>query len=283
MRVLLPVMLLGLLMVGGTGLVFLQKSLASGDLQIDPIGDTAIGTALSMVVSDVTGNNVIRTEGDLRGFMPAAPDGWTARVYEQADGTAITGTEMIRTAISKSTTNNILMDFARDVGVQKGAEVFTYENGDLKMALRMRLLDRFNERTLRGGIMASLSANMSGMDFGGSGSGGRSNGLFAKLDGIDFIQKPRFSKIPGVSQDMPVNYRNFVATVGQYIKIQLITNASDADVAALLSGIDMNALNAMLPETAPEFRAGIGWQVASTEPLSTVPPGQSTASKPAVA
>ena len=210
-------------------------------------------------------------------FAPAAPDGWTERPYDLADGTALTGKEIIRSTVSKSTTNSILLAYARDARAGEDAIAVTYENGDRKIAFRMRLLETFNERTIQGGIMASISDSLSAQAF--TAGGGVTSGLFAKHDGIEVIEKPQYSRVTSSGGNVPVPYRTFEAKIGPYVEIQAITNAADADVAAIFSQIDMKTLNEMLPAPAPEYRAGVGWLVAATEPLSTEPPGPTLAAK----
>ena len=105
----------------------------------------------------------------------------------------------------------------------------------------------------------------------------RDRGLFARFDGIDFKLLPQTSTRTGTRQETPVRYRHYEADIGGIIEIELITDASDADVAALLSSIDMAGLVAMMPAPPPEYRQGVGWHLASAEPLSQEAPGDTVA------
>ena len=279
MRILLPVFLLILAVAGVLGLTFLHKSLNSGGSSMasaDGGGGSETGGLFGFALKNqfelLTGNVVIEAEDNLAPLVPPAPEGWTVRPYVLADGTAITGKEVIRTMVSKSTTNDILIDFGQAMAAKDAAIAVTYENGDLLMALRIQIRDQLNERTLQGGLMAAVSANISSMEFSG-GNGALPNGLFARLDGIDFILKPQFSRYTTGGPEEPVLYRRFVAKVEQLADIELITNASDADVAAVLQQIDMAALQAMLPQPARAYRPGVGWISAIEGDLSTEPPG----------
>ena len=274
MRLLLPILLLGLLLVGGTGMYALymyvnsdvqkaaradQKAIEDSGFGSGGGGGGILGFALKNQFDMLTGNVVIEAEGDLAPLVPPAPEGWTVRPYTLADGTAITGKEVVRTRSSKTTTNSILMDFGEDMAAREAAIAVTYETEGRMMALRMRLKDRLNEKTFQGSLMAAVSLSVANTEFSDRDRSGLPQGLFGRLDGVDFILKPQFSKFSSGGLDEPVLYRRFVAVVENSAEIELITTGSDIDAAAVLSRIDMKALQDLLPQPARAFREGVGW------------------------
>lgn len=300
LKFILPAALVGMLAVGGGGLFLLWNHLGltdkvlttdaaagAGDalaeldeatrLNLDePEKTNGFGMALRMVVEGRTGAVTTTPAIDVRGTIPEAPDGWYAKYYETADGEKIVGQEIIRSMVHQGTTNSILLDFRRAADAGKRGEAQTYIRGQMMMAIRIYVAEQLNENTVQGGLMADIATQLESATAWQNQSEGRPKGLFAKFDGIEVIQKPRWSTGINHSKE-PVDYRRFVADLGGYIEIEVITNAADAHVAALFQNIDMAALHAMLPAPLEEYRGGVGWQSALAEPLSTEPPGPSLA------
>ncbi len=281
-RVILPAIALCILLLGGGGLYFLYTQLQGKETTLSLNGGnenvSAGGTALRMMFENATGQVTKTPDIDLRGHIPPAPDGWYAKYYEQKDGETIVGAELIPTMVSKSTTNNILLDFRRADQAGAGGETQTYLRGGLLMALRMQRLEQVNTNTVQGQILGEINASMSAFaDLGGNVDDGRPRkALFARVDGIDWTLHPRTSRRPATGEITPVNYRRFTAKLGTFVELEVITNAADAHVAALLGQFDMAALNALLPTPDPKFRAGVGVHTAR-DTLSEEPPGPSMA------
>ncbi len=278
-RVILPAIVLFVLLLGGGGLYVLYENLQGKQTTLSTNGSnenaSSGGIALRMMFENATGQVTKTPDIDLRGHIPPAPDGWYAKYYEQKDGETIVGAELIPTMVSKSTTNDILLAFRRSDQAGAGGETQTYMRGSLLMALRMQRLEQINTNTVQGQIMGEINATMAAFDS-GFGTKDATPGLFARADGIDWIEKPRTSRQTATSEITPVNYRRFTAKIGGYIQLEIITNAADAHVAALIEQIDMAALNGLLPSPAPEYRAGVGVFTAK-ENLSEEPPGKSMA------
>ncbi len=283
-RVILPAIVLFILLIGGGGLYVLYENLQGKQTTLTTQGSNENvspgGTALRMMFENATGQVTKTPDIDLRGQMPPAPDGWYARAYTQEDGEAIVEAELIKTMVSKSTTNNILLDFRRADQAGAGGETMTYMRGQMLMALRMQRLEQLNTNTVQGQILGELNASMASMgDLNAAfNDGAPRKSLFARADGIDWTLHPRTSRRPSTGDVTPVNYRRFTANLGGYIELEIITNAGDAHVAALIGQIDMAALNALLPTPAADYRAGVGVFTASDD-LSTDPPEKSMAMK----
>ncbi len=283
-RVILPAIVLSVLLIGGGGLYVLYENLQGKQTTLSLNGDNTNvspgGTAVRMLFENATGQVTKTPDIDLRGQMPPAPDGWYARAYTQADGETIVEAELIQSMVSKSTTNDVLLDYRRADQAGAGGETMTYMRGKMLMALRMQRLEQVNTNTVQGQILGEINASMAMFDnIGGAlGQSGSSKSLFARADGIDWTEQPRTSRRPATGEVTPVNYRRFTAKLGTFIEMEILTNAADTHVAALIGQIDMAALNALLPAPAPEYREGVGVFTAQTE-LSDVPPGESLAMK----
>ena len=295
LKIILPAALVGMLAVGGGGLYVLWNKLGLTEKVTAGAGETlaelddatrlsldepektnAFGTALRMVVEGKAGAVTTTPEIDVRGMLPAAPDGWFAKYYDTADGEKIVGQQIVRSMVVQDTTNNILLDFQRAADAGKRGEAQTYIRGQMMMAIRIYVPEQLNKNTVQGGLMADISAALEASNFEPRNTG-RTKGLFAKLDGIEIVEKPRWSTHYVSDVRSPVDYRRFVADLDGLIEIEVITTAADAHVAALFANIDMAAMNALLPAPSPSFRGGVGLQTAAAGPLSDQPPGPSLA------
>lgn len=298
LKFVLPAALVGLITIGGGGLYLLwsglgltEKVLATNAGQNanealanlddatrlnldDPEKMNPFGMALRMMVEG--GNTTKTPDIDLRGQLPAAPDGWYAKYYDTADGESIVDATIIRSMVSQGTTNNVLLDFDRAAAAGKRGEAQTYIRGPMMMAIRMYVNEQANTNTVQGGLMADIGKQLNAVSM-GTGNSGRTKGLFAKYHGIEIVQQPQWSSKSIHGTKTPVDYRRFVAKLGNSIEIEVITNAADAHVAALFQNINMAALHGLLPVSLEAFHPDVGWQTASTEPLSDQPPGPSLA------
>lgn len=229
--------------------------------------------ALRMMWEDMTGAATVRPNVDISDLGPRDPEGWFAADYRTKDGEAITQSTFSRSPIAKNTTNSILQRFDDAAQGKGNAIVRSYLRGSQRIAFLMYVPDQFNSNTIRGGIMSTLSSNMS-MDFGSSRS--RRTDLFALHHGVQFKEASAFSKSVSTGTRVPVDYRVFNANVGGMFKIQILTNASDAAVAEVMRGIPMGALIAKLPEPDPHLLISTDFQTYTPE-LSREAPGPTIA------
>lgn len=196
------------------------------------------------------------------------PAGWDAAPYQTADGEAITGTAFDPAPALATTTNDILFAFeSARLGNQDGVAM-TYRYGDEMIALRMQVMPfvprRMSLAERIGGAAPEVEETPA-------------PDIFGSLEAVPFYLNPRHSTIEGTDVPVPVNYRYLTATVGdpaaaETVAISILTNSSDAALAALLDGFDLAGVNDRLPEPSSDVLAGLGFVPRAEGPLSDVPP-----------
>ncbi len=239
MRILLPVLGAGILVLAAAILYFFKQGL----------DDYTFARSLQSV--PVTG-----------------PAGWEAAPYQTADGEAITGATFDPAPQAATTTNDILFAFeSARLGNQDGVAM-TYRSGAELIALRMQVVPFVPRR-------ASLAERL------GYGPAETEDApaqeVFGSLEAVPFYLAPRQSVTAGVDVPVPVNYRHLTATVGDpavadTVAISILTNSSDAALAALLDGFDIAAANDRLPTPSGDVLAGLGFVPRDTAPLADTPP-----------
>lgn len=277
LRVVLPLALLGIVLLGGGALYgvsqYLEKNpgVANFDLENPEESGNPLAIALRMQFEGATGAVTKQPEIDLRGLLPEAPEGWFPKDYVMADGEEITGETFVKSMVVQSTTNTLLGDFKRAADAGKFGEARSYIRGSGRMAIAMRVPEQLNENSVQGGMMAEAMSRMSAFS-NIMGEAEEPEPPFATVDGIPFELLPRTSYVQRQQRYVPVNYRTFKADVGGLVRITLITNASDAEVVSLLEQIDMAAIHARIGQGVSGYAPGQGVQTASAE-LSDQPPG----------
>ncbi|MDG1863124.1 MAG: hypothetical protein P8J02_07970 [Yoonia sp.] len=222
--------------------------------------------ALQMMWEDMSGQTTVKPKVDVLGFVPVAPTGWFETPYKTADGEAITQTSLVRTPIAKSSTNTMLMQFDALAQGKGNGFARTYRRGEQSMAFTLYVPDQFNERTIRGGIMAAVSSNMTYF-----GDFGKSRDVFALHHGVPILEADGYVSSKGNEDDVPVDYRVFNGDVGGMFKFQILTNSSDAAVANLLRAVPVGEMIALLPDPEPHLLISADFQTRVPEPSTAIP------------
>lgn len=283
-RFIFPIFFGGILLIAAMALMLFQQMqteevAGAGDKDDEkvtvaaaPSGGGGMGFALQMMWEDLTGSTTVRPQVDISDLVPPDPEGWYATDYRTKDGEEITKATFSRSPIAKNSTNTILQRFDDAAQGKGNAIARSYLRGSQRIAFLMYVPDQFNTNTIRGGIMSSISNQMS-MDFG---STGRRTEVFALHNGVPIIEAAPFSKNVSSGTRVPVDYRVFNADVGGMFKIQILTNASDASVAEVLESVPMGELIAKLPEPEPQLLISTEFQTYTAE-LSREVPGPTVA------
>ncbi|WP_019954578.1 hypothetical protein [Yoonia vestfoldensis] len=239
MRILLPVLGVGLVVFAAAILFFFKQGLDSYTL------------ARSLQSVTIT-----------------PPAGWTTAPYQTADGETITGALFDPAPTAATTTNDILFAFeSARLGNEDGVAL-TFSSGEEMIALRMQTAPFVQRR-------ASFAERL------GYGPAAveeePERDVFGSLEAVPFYMNPRHSVIDGNEVPVPVNYRYLSATVGdpevaETVEISILTNSSDAALAALLGGLDLAAVNDRLPTRSGDVLAGLGFVPRDADPLSDLPP-----------
>lgn len=227
---------------------------------------------LTLMFNELTGNVTVSPKVDVAGYVPEAPLGWFAQDYTNADGEMMTEFTMSRGPIAKSSTNTMLMRFDALARGQGNGWAKTYKRGDQLVSLILYVPDQFNQKTVRGGIMAAISENMRGFD-----DFGRAREIFALHHGVPIKEAPAYVNSSASQSDVPVDFRVFNGDVGGMFKFQVLTNSSDAAVANILRGLPMGEMIALLPEPEPHLLINSAFQTRDAEPNTEVPVSPSIA------
>ncbi|WP_342076603.1 hypothetical protein [Yoonia sp. SS1-5] len=208
-----------------------------------PLDDTADGqTPLGRALAISTVRPPIGT------YIPAAPQGWTARPTAPADYRQITGTDPINWSETNPAIAKIEAEMATHVAekiairdpsrnLEKGA--VTFQAGP-KMA--MISLQYLPDRVFDGadgfsfGLLQELMRSLCTAEYAAE--------EFATIDGVPV-------EISFVSE--ATDARRINVYIGPQIDLEIYTNADDGDIRAILSGFDFPALNALLAEPLPEI------------------------------
>lgn len=218
------------------------------------------GLTFSQYVSDLSGR-VATTAKDsapkrteLADHMPAAPSGWARRAYQQSDYQTVTGivprelTELeqeMADSVSEMEKNPMFKLMAATQARGFDGEKATYLRG------RRMVLVSFQFTPARvtngiGGAQMAMMMNMNEMQ------DNWDTEPFAVVDGLEF-------RIKDVKKSDEA--REIRAKIGTQTTIQIVTNANDEQVMAILQEIDVAGLNARMAEPDPnigeDFETGL--------------------------
>ena len=198
----------------------------------------------------------------------AAPDGWEVVPYETAHGETVVGEPLAAPDAPATTTQRLLRRFDALNGDPTKGAVWSVISGDEIVVLQMAFGPH---RPVGNSIFDQLSLASAGepkpnLDVD-----------IATVRGITLIAKPRVSEVPGSDLAIPVKYRRFAMRLGdeeidEVLDITLISNSSDAAVAAVLMNVDLERANGLLPTPDPNFVRESGIETPGQTPLATTPP-----------
>lgn len=197
------------------------------------------------------------------------PAGWQAVPYEAAHGEAITGQPVSDAEPGADSTNDILKRFNSVANGEVDGVTTTYVKGDEMVALRIRIAPYVKPRMSmaeRLGVQDPFAAKAPPPD-----------PVFATLDGVPIKVSPREATVAGQAGTVPVNYRYLHGVIGdtsqhEAVEIAILTNSSDAAIAAVLSALDIPAFNEKAPTTTDMIHPGEGLVPQVAQPLSETPP-----------
>lgn len=212
------------------------------------------------------------TSQSLTSVTVSAPDDWVVTPYTAADGFEITQTNVVASDGPVDTTGRILAQFDAASSDPIAGAAWTFARDDKMVAVAMT----FGEHRPR---RISFREKLG---FSPEPPPPSPNILVATIAGIPFFVTPRISKTPDQAIAEPVLYRHFTGRigdqeVGEIVDIAVLTNGSDADVAAALSAINMEEANDRLSDPWPDISIAAGIETPNQMPLSQTPPPPSFA------
>lgn len=232
-----------------------NEDLRGRERRRDIVGRTA------RIIRDFKNGLFFSAPVDLAALMPPAPDGWVRRDYATADGEAITG-ETIVDGLNPPTTTRLLRDFSNAAEkTGKMSSVATYARGERLIAIRL-VSETDLYRSLKRPDSDEAAQSLAAVP--------RQAGtpVLASLDGIPVFQEPQFS-FDNAGRPVPVSYRRLTLNIGHLVSGEVITNAADADLAAILSGLDVAAFQNAMPRPTQHYAEGQGFVYLAGEVPST--------------
>lgn len=187
---------------------------------------------------ETTGATVLPAAHDLTDFLPAAPEGWTRAAYTEADGEGVTGRVYQRKPLPDNETDAMLGHLARPY--DSGRVVTeTYATGDAKVIVHISYRAPKTDKTFTGKIDAMVQDRLAGFSL------GEPMPRFGNVQGVDFRQWPMTDRDRKTGDTFDVTYRRLVAGLGKAVDIWVVTNADDAAVQGILTGLNLPGLAAL--------------------------------------
>ncbi|MEM8978779.1 MAG: hypothetical protein AAGD04_04805 [Pseudomonadota bacterium] len=187
----------------------------------------------------------------LKTAMPPAPEGWEKTAFDLAQTEWLTSFDYEPSPLYEGELHAMISDFVKTDKRKSLGAVATYTKGVRMVQMRAYAeLDSF--RTLATGSAlerkALLAENPGGPKL-----------VLATLDGHPLRLHPQKMRLTSSFEEEPVDFRRLSLTVGHVYEFEIITNASDADIATVVQGLDIAALQDVLPEPTLGYRLGTGF------------------------
>ena len=178
-------------------------------------------------------------------LLPPAPEGWQARAYVPEHAYHIFGDISAAPDVAKLKLKWIQRRFEDDANRRKYGTAATYDHDGYLVILRLDgKIKGF--RAMGGDGNQSKFLKASRFDLG--------NETLMTVDGIAInVSAPEdyHGHVP--------NFRLFSFGIGHLVQGEILTNAPDAHVADLMKGMQIAALQSLLPRATKDYRAGEGF------------------------
>lgn len=184
-------------------------------------------------------------------ILPPAPEGWERLAYTDGHGLAITGKMPAKGILAGHVTTQMLDAFSTSANKSVGDAAASYARGDALIAVRIEARhDQFDHIGDKGAYdLHRIAVTPPKPNPWGK--------LFAEVDGIKVIEMPAVENAPG-GKRVEVSYRRFNFHVGKLVMGEIITTAGDAEVLALLSAVDIAAIQEAAGARTMNYRRGSG-------------------------
>ena len=190
-----------------------------------------------------------RVRAGARIYLPDAPEGWTRRELVDGDNSRISPpkreiSEMEQEALEASTLlKNMAEKSEKKAFETRNAQTWIYERGDEIVSIRAYYTEMPKGNTISGNAMTMVIGNLSGMSI---------------MEGWDVVQGVAYGFYQDWSSDDEKPYRTLNAVVGfgDEVKIDVRTTTSDEVTREILSLIDYDGLNALLPRPLAHVGSG---------------------------
>ena len=270
MRTLLPILFALLILSGAGGLYALYTHLNSDAVQTAQTNTDEGGLAdMFRDLVDSAKSDAGQVQRiDISSVLPEARAGWFRKDYANADGEALTGRDIIHSAVTQSDSNGMLLVFETDAARARGHAAYTYLRGDLRLLVRVRAEEKIDLVREGETLALAIQRNMGGIILP---QPAPQQGLFATMDSVAFVQQEPVNFVRRENKTYPTDYRVFNANIADHVTVQIMTNASDNAVAELIKTIDIQSVLTQMGMQP----AVPGFTTPLAEPLSQVRPDMS--------
>lgn len=198
----------------------------------------------------------------------SAPEGWVVVPFALVHAEAIVNEPLTSREVAATTTQKILRSYSDIAAENADGAIWTFARGEELVIVGIALGPHKPERNNIFTQMRLASAGPAQPDL---------SIEIAQVMGVPLIMAPRVSYVPGATFPEPVDYRYFTArlgdqTVDEVIDFKVLTNSSDAAVAAAVAGFDFAAANSRLPTPDPTLDVSAGIVTPDGTPLATAAP-----------
>ncbi|WP_306113206.1 MULTISPECIES: hypothetical protein [unclassified Roseovarius] len=241
----------------GIGLDYYQQTLKA-DLELGELSAGAYVETVTGRFGDVQEAKAAKTaererkarvRGGARPYLPEAPEGWTRREWIAGDNSAITTparemSDVEKEALESSTLlKNMAAASAKRAEEDRNNQTWVYERGDEAISVRVRYSELPKGNTITANAMTMVVGNLSAM---------------AIPEGWGVIEGVAYGTYNSFLSEDPKPYRSLNAVIGfgSEVKLEVRTNTTDEATREILTRIDYDGLNALLPNPLAHVGSG---------------------------
>ncbi len=246
-----------ILAIVGLGLDYHQQTLKS-DLELGELSASAYVDTITGRFSDAQEAKVAKTaererksrvRSGARPYLPEAPEGWTRREWAAGDNSSITTPkreleDFEKEALESSTLlKNMAAASEKRAQEERNEQTWVYERGNEVVSVRVRYSEMPKGNTITANAMTMVIGNLNAM---------------AIPEGWGVIQGVPYGTYHSMLSTEPKNYRSLDAAIGfgTEVKLDVRTNTTDAATREILTQIDYDGLNSLLPKPLAHVGSG---------------------------
>lgn len=237
-----------ILAIVGLGVDYHQQTLKS-DLELGELSASAYVSTITGRFGDVQDAKAAkiaererksRVRGGARPYLPDAPEGWARREWLAGDNSAISTParevgEIEKEALESSTLlKNMAAASEKRAKQDRNNQTWVYERGKEMVSVRVTYSELPKGNTITANAMTMVIGNLNAM---------------AIPDGWGVIEGVAYGIYNSFLSEESKPYRSLNAVIGfgSEVKLEVRTNTTDEATREILSRIDYDGLNALLP------------------------------------
>lgn len=214
----------------------LQQNRALDGMGLGPQASYVESVSQRLGLTFAAANAAAVPEGqDLAAALPPAPEDWTRAPYVAADGEAVTGHVFRPTMLNTNATNEVLRKLVKPLQASSSVTE-TYARGDERVIVLVTYRAPQSDKSFTGNIAADVEGKLSGFSLGGP------LPAYGTVQGVSFRQLAMTDRDIDTGKEFPLAYRRIKADLGRAVEVLIVTNADDAAVQPILTGLDLPKL-----------------------------------------